>query len=324
VSGVRAIQPAGARAVAVDAVVSHLLDPFRSGVARFNQRMADELGVRLIGLCSDETADLRAPLLSVKLSEFGLAEDAALERVLASAQGGVRLFLHEFSGRELEARAVRAAHWVMCGNEEVHAAVSTLTDRADCLWSPSTLADLRVLPQVEIGVFSFGMAHKVRTDMFRQLERLLRTSGRSYSLLVSNANHEAAAMSDQREIAEEMERIFGERLFFLGHLSDVAVSNHLRRATFFAAFFPSGARANNSTIVTAMEHGAVVITNLDDHSPAYLRHMDTVIDIDRCDKLPSDDLTLRRLGVRAMEATLDLGWDPFMAAVAVRSRADED
>jgi hypothetical protein len=65
-----------------------------------------------------------------------------------------------------------------------------------------------------------------------------------------------------------------------------------------------------------MEHGAVVITNLDEQSPAYLRHMDTVIDIANCEALPSDSLTRRRMSVRAMEASQGLGWEHFMQAVA--------
>jgi hypothetical protein len=314
VSGSGRDAPAGA--VRVDAVVSHLLDPYRSGVARFNAELAARLGVPLYGLCAPEAAACRAVLLSIKVSELGAEEVAAVERLLDTTEpSGIRLFLHERSGSALEERLVRAAGWVLCGNEEVFAAVEALTERASCLWSPSTLSDLRTYPQVETRLFSFGMAHKVRTDKFRRLKQLLDHDGRSYALYVSNANHEAAEMTDQRAIAEEMREIFGSRLFFLGHLSDVAVANELRSATLFAAFFERGARANNSTVVTAMEHGAVVITNLDEHSPPYLRHLETVIDIDRIDELPVDQLTLRRIGVNAMEASLALGWDPFIADV---------
>ena len=83
-----------------------------------------------------------------------------------------------------------------------------------------------------------------------------------------------------------MREIFPRRLYFMGHLSDVAVYNQLLDTTFFAAFFRDGARANNTSLASAMEHGAVVITNLDEHSPPELRHMDNVIDIERCDELP--------------------------------------
>jgi len=159
------------------------------------------------------------------------------------------------------------------------------------------------------------MAHKVRTDMFERLRRLLEATGRSYALYLSNANHETATLDDARLVYEEMQRTFPRGLYFMGNLSDVAVYNHLVQATFFAAFFREGVRANNTTVASAMEHGAVVITNLDEHSPPYLRHLDNVIDIERCDVLPDDPLELRRISVRAMETSRTLSWDRLVEVV---------
>jgi histidinol phosphatase-like PHP family hydrolase len=105
-----------------------------------------------------------------------------------------------------------------------------------------------------------------------------------------------------------MRQIFPRRLYFMGHLSDVAVYNQLLDTTYFAAFFRDGVRANNTSVASALEHGAVVITNLDAHSPPELRHMDNVIDIARCDELPADLLTLKRISVRAMETARERSW----------------
>ena len=58
-----------------------------------------------------------------------------------------------------------------------------------------------------------------------------------------------------------------------------------------AAFFPSGVRANNGTVAAAMEHGAVVITNLDEFSPPEFVHMHNVVDINRCEELPLESMT---------------------------------
>jgi hypothetical protein len=301
----------------VDAVVSHLLDPYRSGVARFNEQLASRLGVGVLGLCTDEAVGAAAPLLSVKLSQLGDRERSALLRVLDAerAPGSIRVFLHEIAPSPLEERLINEAGWVFSGNEEIHARVSGLTERCSCLWSPATLQDVRPLTRTETLVFSFGMADRIQTSRFVRLHRLLEDTGRSYSLHISNAVHELAEMRDARLIAEEMHRIFGPRVFFMGQLSDVAVVDYLRRATYFAAFFALGARANNSTVVAAMEHGAVVVTNLDELSPAYLRHMDTVIDIGQCRELPTDPRVLRAISVRATEAARSLGWEPFLAAI---------
>jgi hypothetical protein len=156
------------------------------------------------------------------------------------------------------------------------------------------------------------MAHKIRTDLFRRLRDLLEASGRSYALYVSAANHETTRMRDAQLIFDEMHEIF-PTLFFLGNLSDVAVFNYLRSSTFFASFFLGGVRANNGSVAAAMEKGAVVITNLDEHSPPELAHMDNVIDVNQCDRLPLDQLELRRISVRAMETGRERGWDRLVA-----------
>jgi hypothetical protein len=109
-----------------------------------------------------------------------------------------------------------------------------------------------------------------------------------------------------------MHVILPKELYFLGKLSDVAVFNELRAATFFAAFFEHGVRANNTSVASAMERGAVVITNLDEHSPLELVHMENVIDIERCDALPLDAPTLERMSLRARELGRARGWDALV------------
>ena len=99
----------------------------------------------------------------------------------------------------------------------------------------------------------------------------------------------------------------------MGYLSDTAVFNHLIDCTYLAAFFEKGLRANNTTVNAAMECGAAVITNLDEHSPQGLEHMKNVIDITRCDRLPDFD-EAARIGKAAREiAHADYGWDQLVA-----------
>ena len=160
------------------------------------------------------------------------------------------------------------------------------------------------------------MAHKIRTDLFRRLRELLDASGRSYALYVSAANHETTRMKDAHLIFDEMHELFGETLFFLGNLSDVAVYNYLRSSTFFASFFLGGVRANNGSVAAAMEKGAVVVTNLDEHSPPEFVHMDNLIDIGRCTELPLDPAELARISARAVETGRDRGWGRLVERLA--------
>jgi len=293
----------------VDAVVTHHRDGFRSGVARFNEVLAEHLGVSLLGLDALEHPPA-LPLLSFKVSELGPDEAAVAEFV---ARGGRwELFLHEYGAGELERRLVAGAQRVHCGNDEIRAEVEGIAAVAQTVWTPGLLLDDRPFRPAELSVFSFGMAHKIRVDMFRRLRVLLDGTGSSYAVYVSAANHETASLRDSEAVFREMHDVFPGELYFLGNLSDVAVHNQLTSATFFAAFFDRGLRANNTSVASAMERGAVVITNLDEHSPPECRHLENVIDIEQCDALPSDPLVLKELSVRAMETARTRTWDDLV------------
>lgn len=299
-----AVEP---RSEGTDAVVTHHRDGFRSGVARFNEVLAEELGVPLRGL--DELASAGAkPLLSFKVSELDRHSAAALDAWVEEQDGSYELFLHEFSDTGLERRLIERAGRVHCGNAEIEAAARELARESDTVWTPGLILDDRTFPAVELSVFSFGMAHKLRLDMFRRLRQLLDATGRSYAVYVSAANHETASLRDSASVFDELHEIFPDELYFLGNLSDVAVYNYLRETTFYAAFFPSGVRANNTSVASALERGAVVITNLDEHSPPEYRHLENVIDIERTENLPTDPSELAAISAAATETAGRRSW----------------
>jgi hypothetical protein len=296
----------------IDAVVTHHRDSFRSGVGRFNELLSERLGVPLLGIRKLLSAGCAHPLLSFKVSELGSAEITTLSKLVDTRPFSWELFLHVYEGHELEAELVKGASRVHCGNHEVYERVGSLNVSCHVLWSPGLILDERMFAKTDISVFSFGMAHKIRTDLFQRLRGLLDSSERSYAVYLSAANHETTRMRDAHLIFNELHEIF-PTLFFLGNLSDVAVFNYLRSSTFFASFFLGGVRANNGSVAAAMEKGAVVITNLDEHSPPELVHMDNVIDVERCEELPLDPLVLKRISVRAMETGQERGWDSLVA-----------
>jgi hypothetical protein len=288
-----------------DAVVTHHRDGFRSGVARFNDLLAERLGVPMVGIPDLGGAPPAEPLLSFKVSEL---DDESARVVEAWLEGADTwdVFLHVYDGLELERRLVAGARRVFCGNSEI---LARLGGRGELAWAPGLILDERPFPDVDLTVFSFGMAHKLRTDMFRRLRELLEASGRTYALYVSAANHETASLRDASVVFDELNEIFPGSLYFLGNLSDVAVADQLRRATYFATFFVGGVRANNTSVAAALALGAVVITNLDEHSPPELVHMENVIDLAEADRLPADPETLGALGAAA-RATAELrSWD---------------
>ncbi len=296
----------------IDAVVSHHMNSHRSGVARFNELLAEHLGVPFVSLQAASTVAM--PLVSLKVSE--LAADARETLCTAQAAWSAHeLFLHELCGDGLERGLIASARRVLAGNEAITADLAGVHPRVETLWTPGLIIEPGRIAPTEVRIFTFGMAHKIRTETFRRLRDLLDADGRSYAVHVSAANHETATLRDAELVFEEMHAIFPDRMYFKGNLSDIAIVDELERATFYAAFFAGGVRANNTSVASAMERGAVVVTNLDDRSPQELRHMDNVIDITQAIDLPSDPLVLRRLSVRAMETARARGWDALVARV---------
>ncbi|HEV2590313.1 MAG TPA: hypothetical protein VGU02_00340 [Gaiellaceae bacterium] len=294
-----------------DAIVTHHHDGYRSGVGRFNELLADRLGVPLLGL-GELGRPMSCPLLSFKVRELPREGVDAVAAAISAGHWEWDVFLHDWAGLPLEEQIVSGARVVHCGNDEIRAQVEHLNPSHDTLWSPGLILDERLYRPSEIEIFSFGMAHKVQTEHFRRLRELLDASCRSYAVYVSAANHEMASLRDSSIVFEEMHEIFPGSLYFLGNLSDVAVYNHLRQATFFAAFFEHGVRANNGSVSAAMERGAVTITNLDEHSPREYVHMDNLLDIAQLDTLPSDSLALKQISVRAMETQGERSWSKLI------------
>ena len=295
----------------IQAVVTHHRDGFRSGVARFNELLAGRLGVPLYGLSDDEAAGWAESLLSFKPGEMSVAERDALTDRLTRADWHGEVYLHEFSDLDLEREIVRRARRVHCGNLEIHDQVRERSAESATVWTPGLLVDRRDYEPADLSVFSFGMAHKIQTDRFRRLRELLDASGRSYAVYVSAANHETSSLEDAQAVFEGIREVFPD-LYFLGNLSDVAVYNQLRQSTYFAAFFPEGVRANNTTVAAAMETGAVVITNLDRHSPPEYVHMKNVLDIGQSAELPADEAVLGGIRAAAVETARTRSWEELV------------
>jgi hypothetical protein len=304
----------------VDVVVGHRLDPYRSGVARFNQMLATRLRVPVVSFTDPALLRFANPLFSLKPSDCSHTEAALLDEVLSALDGRrISTYLHEYLDLPAERHLVDASTTTYCGNAQIEADVSRRAARTMLSWAPSTIERHAPFPKVDVSVFSFGMAHKVQTRWFSRLRTLLEASNQSYSLYVSHAHHEAATQSEEEVVFREMASIFPQHMYFLGNLSDVAISNMMRTATFFASFFPGGVRANNTTIRTALEHEAVVVTNLDQYSPIEFRHMSSLVDIAQCGALPLDPRVLTDIGARGADAVRERSWEQLVVQLTDRT-----
>jgi hypothetical protein len=298
----------------IDCIAGYHLNPWTCGIAKFNTILARELGVPVVGLASPELAARTRPLLSIKISEFSAADAAALAAWIDGHAGRFELFFHAFDGTEIEKRLLAAAARVYVGNRELSSTLTSLRPDIVELFCPGTLLNPQRFEPTELTVFTFGMAHKIRVPLYRRLQGLLDATGQSYSVYVSTALHENTSFDASFVVRfEELQSIFNGQVYFMGYLSDTAVYNYLKDATFLAAFFEKGLRANNTTVNAAMECGCTVITNLDEHSPEGLVHNRNVIDINRCDRLPDAGET-ERIGRAAREiAHAQYGWERLVA-----------
>jgi hypothetical protein len=300
----------------MDCILGYHLNPLSCGIAKFNLALGRELGIPVLSLFDPSASSARRPLLSIKLSEFTYHHARELERYLDErpATQSLRLFLHAYDDTLLERRMIAEADIVYVGNAEL---VERLRQhRADVVeaWCPGVLFDAEPFEAAELSVFTFGMAHKVRGEYYRKLDALLRQTGKSYCLFLSTALHEGISIETAFDSAvKNIREGFTGPVYFLGFLSDAAVLHYLRTTTYFAAFFPTGVRANNTSVHSAMTAGAVVVTNLDNESPKGYKHMETVIDIDSCIALPTAERALREIGTHAKDEACQYGWELLAA-----------
>jgi hypothetical protein len=298
----------------IDCIAGYHLNPWTCGIAKFNEILARELGVPVVGLRAVELGDFTRPLLSLKLSEFSPRDVADLDMWSAAHAGRFELFLHAFDGTDVERRLVTAAARVCCGNRELFHQLSLIRPDVQELFCPGTILNPQRFQDTELSVFTFGMAHKIRVPLYRRLRDLLDATGKSYSVFVSTALHENTSFDGSFVVRfEELQSIFSDRVYFMGYLSDTAVYNQLLDSTYLAAFFEKGLRANNTTVNAAMECGCAVITNLDEYSPQGLVHMKNVLDINCCVGLP-DLNQAEQIGRAARDlAQSQYGWSQLVA-----------
>jgi len=299
-----------------DCIAGYHLNPWTCGIAKFNQILARHLDLPVVGILDLPAHTMRQPLLSLKLSEFAPEHVHLLDEWSCGRSGQYELFLHAIDGTEVEQRLIRDAAKVFCANRELFQKIRAVRPDIIELFCPGTILTPQRVQQTELEVFTFGMAHKVRVPYYRKLRDLLDATAQTYKVFVSTALHEGTSFDESFIVRfEELQEIFNGRVYFMGYLSDTAVFNHLIDATFLAAFFEKGLRANNTTVNAAMECGCAVVTNLDEFSPLGYEHMRTVLDITKTERLPDLD-TLAHIGQAAREVAHNrYGWDRLVAQI---------
>lgn len=221
------------------------MNPQTCGVAKFNQQLAQRLGVP----CLQMSRLTRHPLISYKPSEME-GDDWFPYFDQYVCRGGYDLLLHDRTLREDDALVERASRVFY----------------ADEIGCPSTIDGNTHRGAYRVLVF--GMAHKLVLPHFETLKAQLDDEHTDYTIELSTAVHEGSPWDEAlSESVAAMRHIYGGRLRVLGFLGDDALAKELQEVDAVAAYFVPALRANNTTYWAAVEAGKTIYTNRDELSP---------------------------------------------------------
>ena len=280
-------------------VVSFHTNPYTCGVARFNQALAKSMRVPIESVLQFEASQETVSLLSLKFDEIPEAMSERLLENLDQQLAAFDLFLHGINRSTIESKYIARARSVIVASREYADLIQEQRNDVISLFAPGAgVSGLR--STFDITLLTFGMAHKIRSDGYRKLGAMLKTDSRSFQLEISTALHDGTSFSeDFFSVGSEIGEVFEGNVSFLGFLADDEVSRRLTNADALVAFFPSGVRENNTTVLSAMAHGCAVITNLDEYSPPWMKHGESVFDVNQLASFPSnEELLVVRSGAK--------------------------
>ena len=280
-------------------VVSFHTNPYTCGVARFNQALAKSMQVPVESVLQFEASHETVSLLSLKFDEIPEAMSERLLENLDQQLAAFDLFLHGINQSAIESKYIAKARRVIVASREYADLIQEQRSDVIALFAPGAgVSGLR--STFDITLLTFGMAHKIRSDGYRKLGAMLKTDSRTFQLEISTALHDGTSFSeDFFSVGSEIGEVFEGNVSFLGFLADDEVSRRLTNADALVAFFPSGVRENNTTVLSAMAHGCAVITNLDEYSPPWMKHGESVFDVNQLASFPSnEELLVVRTGAK--------------------------
>jgi hypothetical protein len=291
------------------AVVSYHTNPYTCGVARFNFSLARAMNLSVAQLdryCADPQAGVG--LMSIKVEELQDSSAVSLIQAIRNKKFEYDLLLHGLDGSDAEREICGSARRIFAASAEIASKLKPTHPEVVTVFAPGAPVHPRKEP-VDCTLLTFGMAHKIRSEGYRRLASLLEHDSRTFRLEISTALHEGGTFDESFfMVGEEISAAFSGKVQFLGFLTDSEVSDRLRTVDALVAFFPRGARENNTTVLSAMSHGCPVITNLDEHSPDWMLHDQTLFDVGRLKSFP-DSNELRRVAEQGRQATKEFTFE---------------
>jgi len=289
------------------------MNPSLSGVAKFNKILANRLEIPCLSYKSFNSETNGPIVLSIKLEDASKEDLSYLKYIIDTVMNNnisLDLFLHKLADSPLENQLLDQSRYIYCGNQEIfselsnHKQIEGINKKLILAWCPALVDHTQeetLTPHQELQFFTFGMAHKLKIEYFKQLMSHLNFLDNDYSLWVSSAFHEKANFGDFNSISNELNSLFHKKLHFLGFLSDSGINYFLKKTDSVIAFFDKGARSNNTSLFASMERGCCVITNLDKNSPSWLKHGENIIDIHKISNMELNHQLFKKVGAKAAQ-----------------------
>lgn len=266
----------------IDVILTYHTNILTCGIARFNDFLAKYSQLKMEQLFDEKVKKYSHPLISLKTSEFTRSDLTKLDEFCVKNKKKYSTFLHGYDHSILEKKILKNSRQIFVGNSLIKSELASDNFEATSLWCPNSNDKKIKFEKKDITFFSFGMAHKIKTNYYKKLKEILEKSNFSYSIYLSTALHENTNFEDSFfEAFEELKQIFPRKIYFLGFLSDSAVYNYMINSDYFLAFFSDGIRENNTSAYAAFEANTTLITNLDQNSPKDFIHEQNLIDINK-------------------------------------------
>ena len=289
-------------------VVSYHPYPYTCGVSRFNLGLALSMDGYVVSFANwirnrDMDGDI---VLSIKPSEMTVEDRQLLFNRLQCRHEQYGLVLHEFAETELERQMLVCATRIVTVDNEMAKRVRSLGYEVIAGFAPAVLRDEQCKSS-ELNFLVLGMSHKMNQSLVVRFLDLCKRSGHSYCLDVSAAVHEGQSLGEAFSSMEKVVKSHGEKVRFLGFLSDAALSCAISKCD-GVIFLREGIRESNSSVLSAMSFGKPVFVWLDRDSPDWMKHDETVFDVDVLDVLPGAQRRIE-VGAAGLEATRQFSFE---------------
>ncbi len=267
-------------------VVSYHPFPYTCGVTRFNHGLASSIGDHVVDFADWIQADHSDAyhVLSLKPSEMSMEDRRLLFARLQPDASSFSVVLHEFLDSELEHLMLSRAHRILTVDSEMAERVRAKGHQVVNGYAPADVKS-EGIESSDLTFLVLGMSHKMNQSLFARFVELCDESGESYSLEVSMAVHEGQNLGEAFDMMENLTRSKGNRVRFLGFLSDEALGRAIGESD-GVVLLREGIRESNSSVLGAMSFGKPVFVWLDVHSPSWMSHGSTVFDVGLLDGLP--------------------------------------